>query len=596
MNFKPQIPGVDQVLDLATQAEVDAGTVTTKAVTPATLKTAKTVQPATYKSSVVSQSAYPLKKTWLDLNTMAGVGPTTTPTTFMAVGDSLAEQFFAYRGFAALQNRFGIRGVLCGSGLADGFGANNSGGSSYIANDFTRWWTGKYDQIPVGGSVVYDYNGTNPIWGNAVEIFFLKEPGAGTFKVQTSINGAAYTDVSGYTAVSTDGSVSSGYVGFSAMAAGTQANLRVKIIGVSGTCRILGARIWNADGIGIITGCIAVPGKDYADWRQCPQEVLNPVFAQLAPAAWFHCNIGVTTTANLDEMFGRLKTAYASSDIVVMGVWPTAGNYHVSENLVLRRWADDNNAAYWTPETIFPTWQDIVNAGMSNDETHPKPAAYSLAGHVMAQMLFMDGYVYSSIYPAPKGGVIVGSPMTPSIRWPNNAYSDASFMAGMPITSCGSRARLSVADQSTSLTGPYDGASIYRISGTLSIAPDQYGALNIKNTTGTYNVWISGGNPFLGQSANPWQNVYLGKTVISTGTTGAQTINQLTGRVNFAAGQTSLVVTCDKCMVNSIIQCTIATNDATAAGVKAVAAAGSFTIYLGTAPTAETAVNFSLTN
>jgi hypothetical protein len=88
----------------------------------------------------------------------------------------------------------------------------------------------------------------------------------------------------------------------------------------------------------------------------------------------------------------------------------------------------------------------------------------------------------------------------------------------------------------------------------------------------------------------------LDKTVTAAGTTGAQTINKSSGSVNFAAAATSLVVTNSLCTANSIITCTIATNDATAANVKVVAGAGSFTIYLGTAPTAETRVNFHLTN
>ena len=88
----------------------------------------------------------------------------------------------------------------------------------------------------------------------------------------------------------------------------------------------------------------------------------------------------------------------------------------------------------------------------------------------------------------------------------------------------------------------------------------------------------------------------LTKTITAAATTGAQTINKTSGSVNFAAAATSLVVTNSMCATSSVIHCTIATNDATAANVKAVAGAGSFTIYLTTAPTAETRVNFLLTN
>jgi len=86
------------------------------------------------------------------------------------------------------------------------------------------------------------------------------------------------------------------------------------------------------------------------------------------------------------------------------------------------------------------------------------------------------------------------------------------------------------------------------------------------------------------------------KTITAAATTGAQTIDKASGSVNFAAAATSLVVTNSLCTTSSVINCTIATNDATAANVKAVAAAGSFTIYLGIAPTAETRVNFLITN
>lgn len=91
-------------------------------------------------------------------------------------------------------------------------------------------------------------------------------------------------------------------------------------------------------------------------------------------------------------------------------------------------------------------------------------------------------------------------------------------------------------------------------------------------------------------------DVGLGKTVVAAGNTGAQTINKSTGQVRFAAAATTLVVTNSLCTTSSIIQLTFASTDATAAGLSYVAAAGSFTISLTAAPTAECAVNFTLTN
>jgi hypothetical protein len=86
------------------------------------------------------------------------------------------------------------------------------------------------------------------------------------------------------------------------------------------------------------------------------------------------------------------------------------------------------------------------------------------------------------------------------------------------------------------------------------------------------------------------------KTITAPGTTGAQTINKTTGRVNFAALATSLVVTNSLATANSICHVTKATNDATMRLGACVAAAGIITIYADVAPAAETAVNFTVTN
>ena len=85
-------------------------------------------------------------------------------------------------------------------------------------------------------------------------------------------------------------------------------------------------------------------------------------------------------------------------------------------------------------------------------------------------------------------------------------------------------------------------------------------------------------------------------TVTAGGTTGAQTINKLTGTVNFAAAATSLVVTNSLVTTGSIVLCVIRTNDATAVIKNVVPAAGSFTINLNAAATAETSVGFIVIN
>lgn len=92
-------------------------------------------------------------------------------------------------------------------------------------------------------------------------------------------------------------------------------------------------------------------------------------------------------------------------------------------------------------------------------------------------------------------------------------------------------------------------------------------------------------------------SVNLSKTITPAGTTGNRTINNATGSVNMAAGATSLVVTNSLVTANSVIQCTIGTNDNDMDSVAAVAAGGSFTIYAKPLPpAAETKIFFTIIN
>lgn len=105
----------------------------------------------------------------------------------------------------------------------------------------------------------------------------------------------------------------------------------------------------------------------------------------------------------------------------------------------------------------------------------------------------------------------------------------------------------------------------------------------------------------LGTSSLYWNTAYLTKIVVPTtvtsgGTTGNQTINKISGTVNFAASAISLTVTNSHVTANSIVMAVIRTNDSTATIKNVVPSSGSFTINLGAAATAETSVGFFVIN
>jgi hypothetical protein len=89
--------------------------------------------------------------------------------------------------------------------------------------------------------------------------------------------------------------------------------------------------------------------------------------------------------------------------------------------------------------------------------------------------------------------------------------------------------------------------------------------------------------------------IVFSSTITPPGTTGAQTINKISGKVNAAAGTTSLVVTNSAVTTSSIVLCQLGTNDDSCVIKSVVEGTNSFTINYS-APTAETVIKFLVIN
>ena len=145
------------------------------------------------------------------------------------------------------------------------------------------------------------------------------------------------------------------------------------------------------------------------------------------------------------------------------------------------------------------------------------------------------------------------------------------------------------------------------------------------NGSGTYNkatglvAWDSSGDPANGTpdiglvrhaagvlqvnsgTAGTYRDMFVRQywadaTIITAGTTGNQTINKALFAVNFAAAGTSLTVTNSLVSANSLVVCTVQTNDTTMKSVAAVPASGSVVLHANAAATAETRVACNVYN
>lgn len=131
---------------------------------------------------------------------------------------------------------------------------------------------------------------------------------------------------------------------------------------------------------------------------------------------------------------------------------------------------------------------------------------------------------------------------------------------------------------------------VYLSAGNVAAA-----AINLlaPNTTGYISITVAGVEVLRIPAGGAF--VVL-RTNTTAGTTGAQTIDKPAGSVNFAAGATTLVVTNSLVSATSNIFAEVQTNDTTAIIKNVIPGAGSFTIRLNAAATAETRVAFWVTN
>ncbi len=209
----------------------------------------------------------------------------------------------------------------------------------------------------------------------------------------------------------------------------------------------------------------------------------------------------------------------------------------------------------------------------------------------------VDSYV-------PQGFVIgtVGSPPGMSVSSSRGSrLAPTILLTGDPIGSFGGYPYLG--DGIVIAKNYFEGASVrYYVAGVHATYPGVEMRWGTKADNGPYTEWVKldilgnlypllAGTSKLGSNAKGWGAFFLDYT--NAGVAGAQVINKPSGSVLFAAAAQTLVVTNALVTAASVIILTVSGDDATAkSAVISVQGAGTFTIKLNAAATAQLKVNF----
>lgn len=247
-------------------------------------------------------------------------------------------------------------------------------------------------------------------------------------------------------------------------------------------------------------------------------------------------------------------------------------------------------------QTLGVKWAAIPSA-VSGSDTQIQ---YNNAGAFGASSNFTWGGATSGLIL--NGGVLAGNNPTFKITDANSAEPVWMRIEQSALTSAFELGIAGASAQFFSDAHAADGIFKNYGAGSVGMA---FGGGSGSPTTTLYLKWATSGpgRVIIASTSDDGVNalqvnggVAIAKTITAGGTTGAQTINKAAGSVNFAAAATSLVVTDSFVTANSIIICTVATNDTAFKSVQAVPTSGSFTLFANAAAAAETRVQFIVVN
>jgi outer membrane lipoprotein SlyB len=324
----------------------------------------------------------------------------TVNPSFLFVGDSVMEGKIS--AFESMLSRvFG--GIASNAGATMGW-SNGAGQVTTGSQVYDLWPTGRYYTLPAAGILTAGKaGGTVRIPADRVHVYYYREPGAGTFKIQASRNGGDYEDV----IASVDAEHSSVTIGIEIIDL-LPGDYLIRLVGLTGDVKIPRImRFMTLGGIGAHIADIQRGGINVAQASQTPVAITQPVIADLAPDVIL---VEFLDTPELMEQgFAALMENLMSGlsyrpDILVLGSAnvPNSGGGLEAATKIQREWCEDDGHAFIDLAYLFgPTPEAAALAGLQlPDNVHPTPLGYA------AQVTHIFGEIHS----------ITGGPLDSSTR------------------------------------------------------------------------------------------------------------------------------------------------------------------------------------
>jgi len=457
--------------------------------------------------------------------------------------------------------------------------ANNGAGNSGGLTIQTGTATGTRGNVTLGAqAIVLNASDMRPVSTNAVSIgvgaAFFRDMSIKEIYTYTAAGGDA-TWIRGITGTSPSGATIDGYIQKATNSTTPLAIFSPDKAGTSATTNIL-IETGNSTAGAFNSGDIKLTIGTSSGGSQGNIKFLKSGVASVSGQVW---------TASSTDGTGYWATS-SGANTTLSNLGTTAMNADLIFNKA--------NAILKTPNTATGTENLSIRTGDSS--------AVAASGNLVVQ----SGTGFASGSVTLKSGDITG-----------NTNTSGALVIGSGDSSLGASGDITISTGDPDVTGYPSGAlnlltadggqgGVITIqAGQSALAATDGPAINIIAGPAASNA--NGGNISLqagtGQGTGhdgdllvTGRRLILPNTVTGTGTTGNQTIDKMSGTVNFAAAATALTVTNDRVTADSLVFATVRTNDATAYILNVEVSTGQFVINLGAAATAETSVGFLVVN
>jgi hypothetical protein len=303
-------------------------------------------------------------------------GGTAARVRWLCLGDSYAQKLFAPASTVLYPMLGGDAGAFF-SGSVNGTTINGTTGTVTAQTAaFDAWPSGLVDSFATGATRTYGRGGSTTMC-DTIKVYYVKEPSAGTFKLQ--VDGA---DAAGFTNVSASGTL--GQLGIATVSVARAAH-NLTIVNLTGTVRIIGVGFEDSTVSGLVVinvaqGGIPMGGQSNSMTGQAAALANFQAFlADLTPDVMITENKENESyfAAALATLFATTAAGAPNMDVIGVGSPPLANldSGQVLQNAQLKAACEAAGYIYWDSYLPFGSYAKMAALGLEGDGVHVSTTA-----------------------------------------------------------------------------------------------------------------------------------------------------------------------------------------------------------------------------